>query len=65
MRTPTLDTPLSTIDFAPTDLDSMIHFQCVTRTYGTHVAVRELELSVAQGEVLALLGHNGAGKARP
>ncbi len=41
----------------------MIHFQCVTRTYGTHVAVRELELSVAQGEVLALLGHNGAGKS--
>jgi len=41
----------------------MIHFRCVTRTYGTHVAVRELELSVAQGEVLALLGHNGAGKS--
>ncbi len=41
----------------------MIHFRCVTRTYGTHVAVRELELSVAEGEVLALLGHNGAGKS--
>ncbi len=41
----------------------MIHFQSVTRTYGTHVAVRELELSVAEGEVVALLGHNGAGKS--
>ena len=41
----------------------MIHFQSVTRTYGAHVAVRELELSVAEGEVLALLGHNGAGKS--
>lgn len=41
----------------------MIHFRRVTRKYGTHVAVRELELSVAHGEVLALLGHNGAGKS--
>ena len=40
----------------------MIHFQSVTRTYGTHVAVRELELSIAEGELVALLGHNGAGK---
>ncbi len=41
----------------------MIHFQCVTRTYGSRVAVRDLELSIAEGEVLALLGHNGAGKS--
>jgi len=40
----------------------MIHFRTVTRTYGTHVAVRELELSIAEGELVALLGHNGAGK---
>lgn len=41
----------------------MIHFQGVTRTYGDHVAVRDLELNIAEGEVLALLGHNGAGKS--
>jgi ABC-2 type transport system ATP-binding protein len=41
----------------------MIHFQGVTRSYGNRVAVRDLELSIAEGEVLALLGHNGAGKS--
>jgi len=40
----------------------MIRFDHVTRTYGNRVAVDDLDLSVAQGELLALLGHNGAGK---
>lgn len=44
-------------------LAHMIHFQRVTRNYGNRVAVRELELKISQGEVLALLGHNGAGKS--
>ena len=42
---------------------NMIHFSNVTRSYGTHVAVRDLELTIAEGELLALLGHNGAGKS--
>ena len=41
----------------------MIHFQHVSRNYGSRVAVRELELKVNQGEVVTLLGHNGAGKS--
>ncbi len=40
----------------------MIRFEHVTRAYGNRVAVSELDLNVAQGELLALLGHNGAGK---
>ncbi|MCG8449542.1 MAG: ABC transporter ATP-binding protein [Pirellulales bacterium] len=40
----------------------MIEFQHVTRCYGNRVAVDQLDLSVAKGELLALLGHNGAGK---
>ena len=40
----------------------MIRFEHVTRSYGTRVAVSDLNLSVSQGELLALLGHNGAGK---
>lgn len=40
----------------------MIQFEHVTRSYGNRVAVSDLELSVASGELLALLGHNGAGK---
>jgi ABC-2 type transport system ATP-binding protein len=34
----------------------------VTKHYGATVALRELDLSVRPGEVLALLGSNGAGK---
>ena len=40
----------------------MIRFNHVTRTYGNRVAVGDLDLSVSKGELLALLGHNGAGK---
>ncbi len=40
----------------------MIRFEHVTRSYGKRVAVSDLNLSVPQGELLALLGHNGAGK---
>lgn len=41
----------------------MIQFRKVTRNYGSKVAVRDLELGVERGEVVALLGHNGAGKS--
>ncbi len=41
----------------------MIHFQRVTRKYGDRVAVNQLELSVSGGQLLAMLGHNGAGKS--
>lgn len=40
----------------------MIRFEHVTRSYGKRVAVSDLNLNVAKGELLALLGHNGAGK---
>lgn len=40
----------------------MIEFRNVHRTYGEKVAVKDLSLSIASGEVFALLGHNGAGK---
>ena len=41
----------------------MIEFQSVTRNYGSKIAVKDLELTVARGELVALLGHNGAGKS--
>jgi ABC-2 type transport system ATP-binding protein len=40
----------------------MIEFQQVYRSYGEKLAVDNLNLQVAAGEVYALLGHNGAGK---
>lgn len=40
----------------------MIEFSHVTRKYGAKVAVEDLSLSVAAGELFAFLGPNGAGK---
>ena len=40
----------------------MISFESVTRAFGKKIAVDELSLEVAAGEVFALLGRNGAGK---
>jgi len=40
----------------------MIHYDHVTRAYGTKVAVDRLELFVDRGELVAFLGPNGAGK---
>ena len=40
----------------------MIEFQQVYRSYGDKVAVENLNLRVASGELYAMLGHNGAGK---
>lgn len=34
----------------------------VTKAYGPIVAVRDLDLTLREGEVVALVGHNGAGK---
>ena len=34
----------------------------VTKRYGPITAVRDLDLALHAGEVIALVGHNGAGK---
>ncbi|AGL19990.1 ABC transporter ATP-binding protein [Actinoplanes sp. N902-109] len=39
-----------------------IHVRGLRKTYGSHPAVRGLDLDVQQGEIFALLGPNGAGK---
>ncbi len=40
----------------------MIEFAGVNKRYGTHVAVKDLDLVVPDGELFAFLGPNGAGK---
>jgi ABC-2 type transport system ATP-binding protein len=40
----------------------MIEFQQVSRSYGDKLAVDNLTLRIAAGELYSLLGHNGAGK---
>ncbi len=41
----------------------MIEVSHLTKRYGQHVAVRDLNFSVADGEILGFLGPNGAGKS--
>jgi ABC-2 type transport system ATP-binding protein len=40
----------------------MIEARGLTKRFGDFTAVEDLDLDVAEGEILALLGHNGAGK---
>jgi len=40
----------------------MISIQNLTRKYGDVVAVRDVSLEIRRGEIVGLLGHNGAGK---
>src|SRR5215470_5921218 len=40
----------------------MIAFEHLSKSYGELSAVRDLELSIAKGEVFGFLGPNGAGK---
>src|ERR1700733_15517906 len=41
----------------------MIQLNNVWKMFGQRVAVQDLSLSVRQGEIFGLLGHNGAGKS--
>lgn len=40
----------------------MIQVEALTRTYGDLTAVDRVSFEIAQGEIVGLLGHNGAGK---
>ena len=41
----------------------MIEFWNLTKNYGKEVALKELTLTIEQGEIFGFLGHNGAGKS--
>lgn len=40
----------------------MVSFEDVSRAFGNRLAVDQLNLSLGKGELVSLLGHNGAGK---
>lgn len=41
----------------------MIQLKDVSKLYDNHVAVRNLNLQVRSGEIMGIIGHNGAGKS--
>ena len=41
----------------------MIELKHVSKTYGTKKALKDLSLTIQQGEIFWFLGHNGAGKS--
>lgn len=43
-------------------MTAIVEFEAVGRTYGSKLAVDNLNLQLHSGELFALLGHNGAGK---
>ena len=40
----------------------MIEFKSVSKRYGENYAVREVDLSIAEGELVVLIGPSGCGK---
>ena len=46
----------------PTQAD-MLNFASVTKSYGSHQALRGVDLRIGPGELVGLLGPNGAGKS--
>jgi len=56
---------MNTTTAAPTDTESesLLELDGLSARYGSLVAVRELDITVNAGEVVTLLGANGAGKS--
>jgi energy-coupling factor transport system ATP-binding protein len=48
---------------ATPDAELVLEARAVTVTYGRHVAVRDVDLRLAAGQVTALMGRNGSGKS--
>ena len=42
--------------------ESMIEFQGVTKDYDGQLALNHLNLTIEDGQIVGLIGHNGAGR---
>ena len=47
---------------SPKDTQSALHFENISKNYGSHQALESLTFEVSRGEVVGFLGPNGAGK---
>jgi ABC-type multidrug transport system ATPase subunit len=45
-------------------MTTIIQTQKLTKTYGSHRGIVDIDLEIAEGEVFGFLGPNGAGKTR-
>ncbi len=57
------DTPPSQMNAAPADVDGMLHVGGLTASYGSLQVLFGIDVDVQEGEIVALLGTNGAGKS--
>lgn len=53
----------ATLRDAPMNDGTMIEVSNLTKRYAGHTAVADISFTVARGEIVGLLGHNGAGKS--
>ena len=44
-------------------MNAMIQVKGLTKYYGEHAAIQDLNFSIEEGEVIGFLGLNGAGKS--
>jgi ABC-2 type transport system ATP-binding protein len=54
------ESPVRTAQERPASLAEVVHLR---KSYGNHLAVKDVSFSLGRGEVLGLLGPNGAGKS--
>ena len=56
-------TTLRSSGYTLVEKKSMLDVQHITVRYGNRIAITDLSLTVASGEIVTLMGSNGAGKS--
>ncbi|MDW5594276.1 ABC transporter ATP-binding protein [Conexibacter stalactiti] len=59
---PRIDAPPPARDAPPVEGAPVVHVRGLTKRYGAHAAVRDVDLEIGRGEVFGLVGESGSGK---